>query len=488
MGTAVPDETAGGLDPSERALVVRQPALEWAREFVVQAVIAPGADALGGRAGREADILRRAAGLLERIGWPGSGGNEVTLRPADAGLIRLAAYAVMRSGAQDIEEGVSRDEPDAVDAVRRAVGLLDEMGWRGDDPPVENGGGWRTHAIDDAERMLASGSDALVVTEGGRVVHAWIPWSPEGDLTGRRVPHPEWPAETACENLTALFGDELTERIRVRAVRALPGGPTAVLLRDEAGRARLRDALVRGGERFRAIVDAAPVSLTFIDAGGGVVWTNETTLRWMDTDLPTFQEDPLVVVHPDDRQRLVDAMDAAMAEERSLEIEYRTLWDGAIGYAVSIGNPLFGIDGAYLGHVLVGYDLSRRRELERDLAYEIAIKAACTHVSDQAFIITDETGVITAATAGFRELTGFPEERLVGAGIPHPFWSDDLVRQHSALMEREEPATMPDAAVETWVRRPDGRLVAVTVTTRAAMIGERVVGYVTAMAPRSDTA
>lgn len=479
----------GGLDPSERVTVLGHPALEWAREFVVQAVIAPGADALGGRAGRDGDLLRRAARLLERIGWPGAPETTVTLGPADAGLIRLAAYATMRQGAQDVEEGVDLDEPGTVDAVRRAVGLLDEVGWRGDEPPVEAGSGWRSNAIDDAERMLAAGAEGLVVCDRGVVVHARIPWRPDGDHVGRRLPHPGWPVEGTSANLAALLGGEPAERVRVTATAVVTNGITIVTLREEGGRARLREALVRGGERFRAIVDAAPVSLTFVDTEGDVVWINETTARFFGADLPAFEKDPLVMVHPDDHDTLTGAVAAAMAEQRSVELEYRFLRDGRIRHTMLAGNPLFGIDGAYLGHVIAGWDITHRKDLERDLAYETAIRSACAQVAEDAYLVTDDTGVITTVTAGICDLTAFAETELVGSRIPHPFWSDDLLRQHRSVLGPDvDGGRMPDAALESFVRRPDGGLVPVVITTRAALSGDRVVGYVTAMARRAEDA
>jgi PAS domain S-box-containing protein len=135
-----------------------------------------------------------------------------------------------------------------------------------------------------------------------------------------------------------------------------------------AQRAR-HDELVTDSEaRFRELADTTPALMWMTDAEGDVTFVNEGWRRFTGT---TFEEElgPSweLGVHPEDAALTTSTWDAARAERRPWEREYRLRHhSGEYRWIVDRGRPRF-VGGRYVGYVGTAIDIHERKTMERRL-------------------------------------------------------------------------------------------------------------------------
>jgi PAS domain S-box-containing protein len=89
-------------------------------------------------------------------------------------------------------------------------------------------------------------------------------------------------------------------------------------------------------------------------------------------DYPAF----LTAVHPDDRDRLIRAVERALWERADYELEFRILWpDGSIHWLASQGKVCYDADGQPFQMVGVAIDIDARKRAEEMMARQNAILA-----------------------------------------------------------------------------------------------------------------
>jgi PAS domain S-box-containing protein len=139
----------------------------------------------------------------------------------------------------------------------------------------------------------------------------------------------------------------------------------ALLIRGKR-QARAERALRESEERFRRMIDRAPVML----------WTArpDTTLDYLNhncvefTGLPIeklMNEGWLDVVHPEDRDPCIGIYGPAIEARTPFTFEYRVRRaDGAYRWLLASGVPKYGPDGSYTGFVGCDVDITERRNAE----------------------------------------------------------------------------------------------------------------------------
>jgi PAS domain S-box-containing protein len=257
-----------------------------------------------------------------------------------------------------------------------------------------------------------------------------------------------------------------------------PGGITGILFsgQDITVQKKMEDALRESEVRFRNLIQNASDMIRIIDRRRHIVYSSPSTPRITGYDpSDVIGKDPLDYVHPDDRQRVKDALDEVLnGTNPGTPKEYRILHaDGHYVDVEAIATSLLDVPGID-GIVTTTRSITERRNVEKAVQeseerYHTIFEAS----ADAIFLMTD------------RFLDCNPEaERMLG-------YSCDEIRGHAP--EDFSPEIQPDgqrsqagAAAHIrealagstpdfpWVhRRKDGILIDTEVSLRAvSMAGE----------------
>lgn len=86
----------------------------------------------------------------------------------------------------------------------------------------------------------------------------------------------------------------------------------------------------------------------------------------------------MAAIHPDDKQNMIQAMEACRRQNNDYEIEHRVIWpDGSVHWLLQKGDVIRNGEGRAVRMLGVVQDTTRRKQLERDLATqkEFAVQA-----------------------------------------------------------------------------------------------------------------
>jgi PAS domain S-box-containing protein len=132
---------------------------------------------------------------------------------------------------------------------------------------------------------------------------------------------------------------------------------------------RTAAALRESEQRFRSLVDTAPIMVWMCDPRGLCNFFNKP---WLDfTGVPIelqYGNGWADCVHPDDRVRSVEDFLLALRERRPFTLEYRLRrYDGEYRWVLDHGTPRYEADGSFLGYFGSCIDITDRREAEEKL-------------------------------------------------------------------------------------------------------------------------
>jgi len=130
-----------------------------------------------------------------------------------------------------------------------------------------------------------------------------------------------------------------------------------------------RRNLIETEERFRSMVDAAPVMLWMSGNDARGTFFNKSWLDFTNLSLKEHVEQDWVLrVHPEDRERCVNQYLSAFRSRERFSLEYRLLRsDGVYRWILHNGAPRYAADGSFLGYIGTRIDFTDRREAEEHL-------------------------------------------------------------------------------------------------------------------------
>jgi PAS domain S-box-containing protein len=156
--------------------------------------------------------------------------------------------------------------------------------------------------------------------------------------------------------------------MREREARFVASGPDEVLVivRDTTERKRAEEALRESEERFRTLSTSAPIGIFRADATGRPNYINQA----MQAIFGSGPEESLGdvwnrVVHPDDREWVLEEWARAVRTKRPFSAEYRLVARlGELRWVSEQATPMFSGEGNLAGYVGTSEDITERKWAE----------------------------------------------------------------------------------------------------------------------------
>ncbi len=247
---------------------------------------------------------------------------------------------------------------------------------------------------------------------------------------------------------------------RIVSIRIAPiQDGVGVAIADVTAQRQAEWALRDSEARFREVANAAPVLIWVSDDTKACTWFNEPWLRFTGR---TLEEELgagwLEGVHPDDREVVRNAYEAAFDQRQSFTLEYRLRRaDGLYRDIEDVGAPRYDPLGRFLGYIGACNDVTSRKRAEIEAAERAAELEAVLDAAPAAIWI--------ARDAAGRHIDGNRFARAI-LRMPEGF---NLSKSHPEAAAQLAHFRVLDAAGQEV--RPDDMPV-----QRAAR-GERVVGF-----------
>jgi PAS domain S-box-containing protein len=139
---------------------------------------------------------------------------------------------------------------------------------------------------------------------------------------------------------------------------------------DITDRKRAEEELRASEQRLEMAMKAAELGSWFVDQRSDTITfsaTAKTVLGRAPDDHLTIR-DLIEIIHPDDREQVLDTMRQALRDRDAYEIEHRVTWpDGSVHWVAVRGRGAYGADGQLLYIDGVTLDLTERKQLEESL-------------------------------------------------------------------------------------------------------------------------
>lgn len=174
-------------------------------------------------------------------------------------------------------------------------------------------------------------------------------------------------------------------------------------------------------------------------------------------------------VHPDDRQYVIKALQAALHGNESCNINYRAIVPGGDQRTLHIEgevkyqeeNQLFNITG-------VLRDVTRQRNLEASHPQNSEIGFNIVDIDPNPVLIIDDDTKVQYANEAFEKVTGYLAKDILGITPPYPWWPADLHGKYTRELLRAINGSIKKS--EYLYKKKSGRNVWVEVTTRTLKI------------------
>jgi PAS domain S-box-containing protein len=169
------------------------------------------------------------------------------------------------------------------------------------------------------------------------------------------------------ERLRRRDGSELWVRLAATPVFKLNGefDGALAMVSDITDRKRAEEAVRESEKRFRLVANTAPVMIWMSGLDRQPTYFNHLWQEFTGQSESVLQNGLPGLLHPDDRQRSIDAYREAFAQRRPFRKECRLRrHDGEYRWMLDIGVPRFNEDGSFAGYIGSCVDVTEHKLAE----------------------------------------------------------------------------------------------------------------------------
>ncbi len=218
------------------------------------------------------------------------------------------------------------------------------------------------------------------------------------------------------------------------------------LLVARARRTRAERALRESEERFRLMMDGAPVMIWTARPDATLDYLNRTCVEFTGLPIEKLRDKGwLDAVHPEDLDRCAGIYIPAIEARRPFLMEYRLRRaDGAYRWLLASGVPKYGPDGSFAGYIGCDIDITERKDAEdRIRESRAALEVSHREIQQLAGRLIEAQDAERARVA--RDLHDDVSQQLAGLSIAlsslkrrmdEPHVSEDLQADLRALHQR----------------------------------------------------
>jgi PAS domain S-box-containing protein len=194
----------------------------------------------------------------------------------------------------------------------------------------------------------------------------------------------------------------------------------AALMEEIAERKRAEEALRRSEERYALAQRAANVGSWDWDIESGGLYWSEQIAPMFGLSPDAFEatyEAFLSCIHPEDRRRVIDAVDACVERGEEYAIDHRIVWpDGTVRWVSETGNVMRDGAGNAIRMLGVVRDVTDRKQAEMALRES---EEKFRNVAEQSpnMIFINRWGRVLYANRRCEEITGYTVEEMCSSGF-----------------------------------------------------------------------
>lgn len=233
-------------------------------------------------------------------------------------------------------------------------------------------------------------------------------------------------------------------------------------IQDITERKRAQEELRQTSERFRMAADGAGIGVWEWDLVADRLYWDERMYRLFGADrsrvddLHAYWSSSL---HPDDRERTMAELNAALSGGGSLDTEFRVVQpSGDVRYLQASASVQRDSSGKPLRIAGTNFDITERRRLEESIkASEETFRQAMEHAAIGIALVTPN-GRFLKVNAALCELLGYSPEELIATGFQSVTHPDDLAINMEYVRQALEGNT-PTYQLEKRYVHKDGHIV-----------------------------
>jgi PAS domain S-box-containing protein len=185
------------------------------------------------------------------------------------------------------------------------------------------------------------------------------------DLLVRNLKHSEQSLRDTVQELQKARA-ELESRVLQRTAELTK--KTETLEREMDERKRAEEALVDSETKYRIVADNTRDWEWWLGTNGGFVYVSPSCKEITGHEAQEFLDDKELIyriIHPEDRQGMIDHVAQVDREHKGGEVEFRIIRpDGSIRHLAHACQPVFNGNGGFLGHRGSNRDITERKFAE----------------------------------------------------------------------------------------------------------------------------